>query len=302
MNIALDLWSDYFINKVYELSDGNISAACISMLSKNQNITWNTIVNYSDIINWDFNYVSVNPNVTWEIIQSHPQYAWNYKLMSENPNITLDIMEQHPEYNWNIRNFCKNPNITLEFLQKYNRSHKLSWFDISKNDSMTFDLIAEYSEFPWSRLGLCMNPNVSMSLANEHDLFEVSTLALSSNEGILPHDIEFTRDKYLWNSSAIQLNRNITWENVLDFVTNFDDFLMNNENTTFDLIERYLDRSSYALTYSICKNNFTLERNTFLSSFEDHSKYHNDLFRDLTEVVFSPKNIARVGLENIDDL
>ena len=45
---------------------------------------------------WDPYNVSLNPNITWDIILDNPQYPWDRDGLSLNPNITWDIIEQNP--------------------------------------------------------------------------------------------------------------------------------------------------------------------------------------------------------------
>ena len=47
------------------------------------NITWEIIQNHPDK-NWDWEWISENPNITWEIIQNNPDKKWNWELISEN--------------------------------------------------------------------------------------------------------------------------------------------------------------------------------------------------------------------------
>ena len=37
---------------------------------------------------WDWEYISWNPNITWEIVQDNPDRDWNWFFLSGNPNIT----------------------------------------------------------------------------------------------------------------------------------------------------------------------------------------------------------------------
>ena len=37
---------------------------------------------------WDWDELSLNPNITWEIIQQNKDKPWNWYWLSQNPNIT----------------------------------------------------------------------------------------------------------------------------------------------------------------------------------------------------------------------
>ena len=42
---------------------------------------------------WDWDYLSENPNITWEIIQANPDKPWDWGFISGNPNITWKIIQ-----------------------------------------------------------------------------------------------------------------------------------------------------------------------------------------------------------------
>ena len=37
----------------------------------------------------------MNPNITMEFIEKHPENPWNWYFISRNPNITLEIIEKY---------------------------------------------------------------------------------------------------------------------------------------------------------------------------------------------------------------
>ncbi len=36
---------------------------------------------------WDYKFLSCNPNVTWEMIQANPQMHWDFQGVSKNSNV-----------------------------------------------------------------------------------------------------------------------------------------------------------------------------------------------------------------------
>ena len=44
---------------------------------------------------WDWYYISRNPNITMEIIDKYPYKPWNWYGISKNPNITLGVIEKN---------------------------------------------------------------------------------------------------------------------------------------------------------------------------------------------------------------
>ena len=44
---------------------------------------------------WSWDYLSINPNITFDIVLAHPYKPWNWYYLSLNPNITLDNVLAH---------------------------------------------------------------------------------------------------------------------------------------------------------------------------------------------------------------
>ena len=49
---------------------------------------------------WDWVCLSMNPNITFDIVLAHPEQPWNWRFLSRNPNITFDIVLAHPDKPW----------------------------------------------------------------------------------------------------------------------------------------------------------------------------------------------------------
>jgi hypothetical protein len=52
-------------------------------LSSNPNITWDIITDNPDK-EWDYGFVSLNSNITWEIVNANPDKPWKYDQLSAN--------------------------------------------------------------------------------------------------------------------------------------------------------------------------------------------------------------------------
>ena len=66
--------------------------------------------------NWDYDYVSQNHNITWEIVKNNPDKDWHYGRLSLNPNITWEIVQNNPDKKWGYDNLSFNP-FTAELTQ-----------------------------------------------------------------------------------------------------------------------------------------------------------------------------------------
>jgi hypothetical protein len=60
---------------------------------------------------WNYDWLSINPNITWKIVQNNPDKEWNYDWISSNPNITWKIVNNNPDKKWNYDRLFENPNI-----------------------------------------------------------------------------------------------------------------------------------------------------------------------------------------------
>ena len=63
---------------------------------------WKFIESFPDD-KWDWDYLSKNPNITFETVQNNPDKPWNWMWLSENPNITFEIVQNNQEKSWD---FC----------------------------------------------------------------------------------------------------------------------------------------------------------------------------------------------------
>jgi len=63
---------------------------------------WDGMKNYfSDSqLQYYSRWLNTNPNVTWDIIQQHPEFEWDFAVLSNHPKITWDIIQAHPDKKW----------------------------------------------------------------------------------------------------------------------------------------------------------------------------------------------------------
>ena len=45
---------------------------------------------------WNWEWLSMNPNITMKDVLAHPEMPWDWKWLSENPNITMNDVLAHP--------------------------------------------------------------------------------------------------------------------------------------------------------------------------------------------------------------
>jgi hypothetical protein len=64
-------------------------------------------------IEWDWNALSSNKNITWDIVKNNPDKPWNFRALSMNPNITWCIVQDNPDKPWNWGELSRNPSMLL---------------------------------------------------------------------------------------------------------------------------------------------------------------------------------------------
>lgn len=103
---------------------------CIKLLSKNKSIKWYDIDKYKDQIEWNYKDLSLNPNITIEIVLNNLDKKWCFHRLSSNPNINIDIILQYNQFNWSIYWYSFNPNIQLNDIDKINITNEIFNQDI----------------------------------------------------------------------------------------------------------------------------------------------------------------------------
>jgi hypothetical protein len=120
----------YDIYKIYKHKNFNVSKFLSNIkkdnrlkyymkgLSSNSNVNSKDIENNIDL-DWDWNLVSKNINLSSEFIQKYI-YKLNWENLSLNPTIDIDFIESTlNDLPWDFRKLSKNPNLNLKFIEKY---------------------------------------------------------------------------------------------------------------------------------------------------------------------------------------
>ena len=79
---------------------------------------------------WDFDMLSKNPNITWDIVQANPDEDWCFYTLSENPNITWEIVKANPDKPWNYEKIFLNHIGKQKFIEELKRAVNVisDWF------------------------------------------------------------------------------------------------------------------------------------------------------------------------------
>ena len=183
------------------------------LLSMNNNITWNIILNNIDK-NWNFeNLVINNENITIDIILNNISFFNEkcIKVLSKNKTIKwLDIIK-HPEIIWNFQDLSLNKNITFDIVLN-NLDKKWCFNRLSSNPNINIDIINNYNQFNWSIYWYSFNPNLRLDDIDKIK-FKNSTKDLSiiiNNLFLNNYDIE--REQFLKKYNIIN-NKILSYDN-----------------------------------------------------------------------------------------
>jgi hypothetical protein len=148
-------------------------------------------------LNVDWGSLSVNPNLTWDLIKKYINKPWRWADISKHKCITWDIIINNPKIDWNWDNISRNPNITLEIVSNnYNNNWDYSY--ISSLPYLTVDIIKKYGtriRWDWSVIYM-------LNIKKWKDIFV-------KENGIIKEQIPYTTDRHwediMWNPN-IYLN------------------------------------------------------------------------------------------------
>lgn len=100
-------------------------------------------------------------------ILEHPEKRWHWWTLSMNPNITTEIIMNHSDLPWNytyLSNYCKHI-ITPELIQQtYHK--RWTYTIVSALPCIHWNFITENPQIPWCYNGLSENPNITWDIVD----------------------------------------------------------------------------------------------------------------------------------------
>ena len=99
-------------------------------------------------------WLSQNPNITWDVVNSNPDKPWDWFWLSRHPNITWDVITSNPEKPWDWS--CLSRNITWDMVTS-NPEKPWDWHGLSQNPNITWDMVTSNPEKPWDWGALSTN-------------------------------------------------------------------------------------------------------------------------------------------------
>lgn len=104
----------------------------LDVVAQCANINFQDVQKYPEFFDNDIFMcgLTMNPNITADIILNNPEYNWKFEFLCYNPSITIHDLEKF-EGKINIKKFSGNPNITLEWVDEH--LDDVDWYDLSNN-------------------------------------------------------------------------------------------------------------------------------------------------------------------------
>jgi len=93
------------------------------------------------------------------MVMSQHEQGWNWNKLSKNPSITYDVIKANPTYPWNLAKAAKNKSIPIETVI----SHPELWSRyVSDRFDLTWKIIHNNPQMPWEwgRLRLFIEKNI----------------------------------------------------------------------------------------------------------------------------------------------
>ncbi len=198
-------------------------------------VPW-SFIKANPLYSWHIPGVSINPNITWDIVcenryiySNSKKHKWNYRGLSAQKFVTPEIVESTPGKSWDIVLLAHNKNFKLKDIKRINGKHRL--YELySTNPNVTYEYVKRKANKPWNYFELykrgvipleeCYTPNKNIFWTHpdltwkwvlEHNEIKWDYESLSWS--VMPWYVAKDNPEYHEGMSA---NSNITWQIVVD--------------------------------------------------------------------------------------
>ena len=237
-------------------------------------------------LNWSWQGLSENANMTWEIVQKYKEKPWSWVGLSRNPNIGWDILHERYKYvfgiyNSNMGHISVNPP-TYDYFD-------IDWHHVSQSSKTTLEMWRENPEgtleidvpnfksyYNWFNSGISLNPNLTEYHIREY-----------YNEHSKQYGVD-SLNMCWWNLSR---NESVDWDIIrkYDYCGWIFSSVSSNPNITLDIVKNNLDLNWY--WGHLCKNSSI--------TWED-IKENPDLFKAYYSISINPNITPEIVKENPD--
>lgn len=169
------------------------------------------VIIYPDLP-WNYNYLSENPLLTWEVFIQLQSKPWNYYKISQHRMVTWELVQQHNTIPWDYNGLSLNPNVTWHIVTR-NPYKPWCFALLSRNPNIYFTILQRYPERPWCYANASHNPSITWEdvlckFAKSWDFH-----ALSKNRTLTPNIVRQHPNRN-WDAKAIYAHPNFSWMDI----------------------------------------------------------------------------------------
>lgn len=217
--LTLEMLDIDFIEYDYSLVSSNPSLT-IEMYLKNpnvfnhQNLMTNPAMNLEflkviDIDKIDFNILSSNQNLTYDIVEYFSNAVWNMEQVSQHMKLKLDLINTFK--NTLIFDYLiLNKTFIGEMLESYQKEDFTTqqWTLISANPGIKMADIISHPEYSWNVMGLSRNPNITEQMITKFGTDKQwDAFQLANNPGLTIDIVKMFSDDF-WQDCWGDITKN----------------------------------------------------------------------------------------------
>lgn len=202
-----------------------------------------------------------------KILEYFPDKEWDWHYLTSNPNISLEYIDNHPELPWVKENICRNPNITLNYVFQHPEI-VWDWQALANNSGITLNDISSHPEIPWNYLYVSHNDNITLDFILENiEHFDTKEKSKNLGKGslITLKNIE-DHPELFWSKGVLSMNPNLTLDYVFDHPDDSDNkwewlFICSNIGITYQDVMNHSDvlKKEMFIPLFCCNPNMTLD-------------------------------------------
>lgn len=280
----------------------------------NSNLSVSMLIRHQDKINWE---KVCQYRISIIDIRRYPHLKWHWDRISMNKNMTEEVIRQNPDIPWDYESMSHNPNITLQFVLE-NLDKPWDYEALSCHPNISFQDILQHPEVPWNHKGISCNRKVKMTDVLNHPEIKWNSNCLAQHlniDDVLTHRNILLREGICINSTLredhILSHPEIHWKYAM---------LIHNKSISIDFLlskcpKNELDRLiifrsltySEALKYPQLKGKINKIDHPMIDFFDQKiNKFRRRLIFDIQEkfcrIKYSPERFIPKMIEQIEEL
>lgn len=192
------------------------------LLQSNPNIKWKDI---QEMPYHNYDEISINPNITIDIIRAYPEKPWNFSRFSQNKSVSGDIVDANPDIPWDYLHLSQNYNITPDYIIK-NIDKPWDFDSICMYLNKSFELIKLKSDYDWPYEEIFADENIIFDIpelnTNEKWINQAYN-GLQQNPNITIDMLK--KSNIPINIKYLKYNPNLTYQDIIDYNISLDSLL-----------------------------------------------------------------------------